>query len=268
MSIVVVTGVVAALVANSVNALPIAFFGNRTQWQYWDSASTPSTDWASVVFDPVGWSNGNAPLGFNNGGVPATNIAAASGITTYYRKGVYLAGVSEFTWTLSGLLDDGAVVYVNGAEAWRFNMPAGAVTASTPALSVVGGANESISRVSGVIPTSMFVEGYNVIAAEVHQAAVDADADALMLLTLLGEPAHATVVNAISKYGSRSLVAAGTSWKYIYNGQVIAGFSTPSYKDTVWPVCCSFVPSPRAASCGMTFVMFMAPGECRRARRP
>ena len=37
--------------------------------------------------------------------------------------------------------DDGAVVYVNGQEAYRTNMPGGTVTATTPAASTTAGSS-------------------------------------------------------------------------------------------------------------------------------
>ena len=43
--------------------------------------------------------------------------------------------------TFRPVVDDGAVVYVNGAEVARFNMPMGAVTYSTMAVAAVGNAN-------------------------------------------------------------------------------------------------------------------------------
>ena len=54
-------------------------------------------------------------------------------ITTYFRQRFQLAsldGVAAVTLRLER--NDGAVVYINGTEAVRTNMPPGTVTASTP----------------------------------------------------------------------------------------------------------------------------------------
>ena len=157
-------------------ATPIEFCGNASIWQYWDSTTPPSAGWNTVTYDATAWTSGAAPLGYNVHAV-ATVVSNTSGVTTYYRKGLYLGGISAFSWTLSALIDDGAVVYVNGVEAWRVNMPTGTVTSTTPAVSAVPLTAETLPQSSSSIPTSMFTEGYNVIAVELHQAVPDAYVD-------------------------------------------------------------------------------------------
>jgi hypothetical protein len=72
--------------------------------------------------------------------------------------------------TLDLMADDGAVVYVNGVEVARDNMPAGTITSSTRAASNRSGAAESEIR-SFTIPPSVVQVGANTIAVEVHQDA-------------------------------------------------------------------------------------------------
>jgi len=67
------------------------------------------------------------------------------------------------------LCDDGAVVYLNGLEIWRHNLPAtGSISYNTPASSDVTGANETtwVTRSFGTLP---FQTGSNLLAVEVHQ---------------------------------------------------------------------------------------------------
>jgi hypothetical protein len=61
--------------------------------------------------------------------------------------------------------DDGAVVYLNGVEVWRTNMPAGTVTHLTTASVAIGGADES-TFVQTTISPSLLVNGTNVLAVE------------------------------------------------------------------------------------------------------
>jgi hypothetical protein len=68
-------------------------------------------------------------------------------------------------------LDDGAIVYLNGVEVLRENLPAGAVTADTLASSEVGAAAEISAEISVEISALALVSGRNVLAAELHQAA-------------------------------------------------------------------------------------------------
>ena len=64
--------------------------------------------------------------------------------------------------------DDGAVVYLNGKEIARSNMPQGTITEKSYASQVVGGKDET--RVfEFVVSPKHLREGENVIAAEVHQ---------------------------------------------------------------------------------------------------
>jgi hypothetical protein len=67
---------------------------------------------------------------------------------------------------LDCVLDDGAVVYLNGVEVLRENLPDGPLDAATLALDPVDDAADLFSE----IPADALVRGTNVLAAEVHQA--------------------------------------------------------------------------------------------------
>ncbi len=79
--------------------------------------------------------------------------------------------------------DDGASVFVNGVEAVRSNLPAGPLTASTPASSYVSGAAES-TWYEYQVPATLLANGDNTVAVEVHQADLD-NADAIFDLELV-----------------------------------------------------------------------------------
>lgn len=89
-------------------------------------------------------------------------------ITTYFRQKVSINNPIQYDSIRIGLVrDDGAVVYVNGIEVVRSNMPAGTITYTTGAAANVGGTAESTAYYY-VIPKSYFVNGNNYIAVEVH----------------------------------------------------------------------------------------------------
>jgi hypothetical protein len=98
-----------------------------------------------------------------------TNAPLALGPATYYfRKSFGFSGDPAHTrLRLNPIIADGAVVYLNGVEVFRQNMPAGAVSYATPALS-----NVPAPDLSGLveIPAASLVAGENVLAVEVHQA--------------------------------------------------------------------------------------------------
>ncbi len=85
----------------------------------------------------------------------------------YFRKSVYLdtAPLEGATFTLNYTVDDGCVVYVNGTEAGRYNMPSGNVTYETFATTYADGNPDSGTM---TLDASLFHQGTNVIAVEVH----------------------------------------------------------------------------------------------------
>ncbi len=90
--------------------------------------------------------------------------------------------VSALNFSL--LRDDGAVVYLNGTEIYRTNLPSGAIGYSTLASANVSGTAEN-AFLNFIAPTSLLVPGANVIAVEVHQDFAGSS-DISMDLRLLG----------------------------------------------------------------------------------
>lgn len=91
------------------------------------------------------WETGPAELGYGDGD-EATEVsyggnATDKHITTYFRQSFDFTG--EAGANVAGLLrlrrDDGAIVYVNGVEVMRSNMPDGLVNFETTALGYHGG---------------------------------------------------------------------------------------------------------------------------------
>ena len=90
-------------------------------------------------------------------------------ITYYFRRSFSVADPSLFAGlTLRYLRDDGAVIYLNGTEVLRSNMPAGSITAATLAPVAIGGADET-TWLQAPAAASLLVTGTNVIAVEIHQ---------------------------------------------------------------------------------------------------
>ncbi len=96
-------------------------------------------------------------------------------VTYYFRKTFNFFGDPEgVTLSLNAVVDDGAVVYLNGVEVRRLNMPAGPVAHDTLASSPVDGATFTGAL---AIPASSLAYGENVLAVEVHQAEASGDPD-------------------------------------------------------------------------------------------
>ena len=130
------------------------------------------TAWRAEAYDDSTWPSGPGILGFKNSPL-VTPIQATDGRTTYYfRTKVNVADAATITSASSTprVIDDGAVVYVNGTEAARSNLAAGAVSFTQKALVDVTGAGET-TPVALTLPTNVFHTGTNTIAVEVHNKA-------------------------------------------------------------------------------------------------
>ncbi|MDB4405430.1 CotH kinase family protein, partial [bacterium] len=140
-------------------------------WSYQDNNIDEGVAWREVGFDDSGWKTGAAPLGF--GRVNGINMATTTTSripTAYFRTTVNVNDLNLIEGFLFKLLvDDGAVVYVNGQEAFRDGFDPDTVVGHD-VLSDSSG-NESDFDEFEVNP-DLFVEGENVIAIEVHNTSL------------------------------------------------------------------------------------------------
>lgn len=149
-----------------------ALVPSRSEWKYLDDGSQPEAFWTSPGFDDSGWSNGIAQLGFGEEDETtvlrqANEFTGTNIVTYYFRRTFTVANPSAIsTLSLRLLRDDGAVVYLNGTEVFRNNLPSGQIHPSTFAVAVM---EDSVLRATRVDP-SLLVAGENLIAVEVHQA--------------------------------------------------------------------------------------------------
>ena len=96
-------------------------------WSYLDNGSDQGTDWRSLSFDDGSWSNGLARLGY--GGIGEVTLikggpAANRYVTTYFRNAFPAPNPAVFSNLVVRLVrDDGGIVYLNGVEIFRSNMP-------------------------------------------------------------------------------------------------------------------------------------------------
>jgi hypothetical protein len=142
-------------------------------WKYLDDGSNQGTAWRAAAFNDSAWASGPAELGYGDGdeativnGGPSTNRF----VTTYFRAIFNVPNPAVFNSLKIRLLrDDGAVVYINGTEVRRDNMPTGTVSSTTPASTALAVPAEATFYETS-IGTSSLVAGTNVIAVEVHQA--------------------------------------------------------------------------------------------------
>ena len=144
-------------------------------WKYIDGGLNLGTTWRDASFNDSTWPVASSELSYGEGD-SITELSYGSDpnnkpITTYFRRSFYVANAAQWTSLNFQLLaDDGAIVYLNGTEVVRYNMPAGIINASTRASTDVDGAAE-FTFIDYAASPSLLVNGENVIGVEVHQFA-------------------------------------------------------------------------------------------------
>jgi len=144
-------------------------------WTYLDDGSDlGESDWQAYSFGDSGWSTGAAELGYGDGDeatvVSYGPAAETKYITTYFRKTFTVNDPSVYKCLKLRLLrDDGAIVYINGIEVERTNMPDDPITYETLAPRAVTGSEENTFFVTLLDPSVLNTGESNVIAVEIHQ---------------------------------------------------------------------------------------------------
>jgi len=144
----------------------------RSKWRYLDQGINPGPNWMAPDFDDSKWKLGQAEFGFGRETVTTVESGPTGRrhLTDYFRHTFDVADPGFLKSLLLRLKRaDGAVVYLNGREVHRVNLPAGAITLGTRASREVKGLEEEM-----FFPTALSVEmlrqGRNVVAVEIHQA--------------------------------------------------------------------------------------------------
>ena len=151
----------------------------ESQWQYYDQGSLDGQNWASSNYDASGWDTGKAPLGYFVGGDRYTNTYLDYGSSTNEKRPTYYlrhqlaldqTPSADDIFTLNYSIDDGFVIYVNGTEAGRYNMPDGTISYSTFATTY---AQNNPDTGSMSLSANLFKKGTNTIAVEIHNNAAN-----------------------------------------------------------------------------------------------
>lgn len=196
-------------------------------WRFDDGGTFPGAAWTSSAFDDSAWQRGPAELGYGDGD-EATVVSfgpssTSKYITTWFRKTFTVAAPGVYSaLDLALLRDDGAVVYLNGTEVHRSNMPGGIIGPTTLASTAVAGSAEQ-QFFAAVLPTTALVAGNNVLAVEIHQN--------------LGNSSDLSFDCELSaRRAGLSLVSFGSAWKYS-DGALAPRpeWSAVDFDDAGWP---------------------------------
>ncbi len=210
---------------------PVGTFPIATEsiWKYNDSGADLGTDWKTNEYDDAAWLFGNGILGY---GDPNQNTTVSYGedaqnkhITTYLRHIFNVENAAQYGSLKFNLLkDDGVVVYVNGTEAFRVNMPEGDITSSTLALTAIGGDDET--TFTEYETDNLLQDGVNVIAVELHQASANSSDLAFDMEVGFELPPLDPASYPLPK---------GSEWSYLDNGtNQQTAWSTTAFDNTAW----------------------------------
>ncbi|WP_461053973.1 metallophosphoesterase [Spirosoma arcticum] len=196
-------------------------------WKYFATGETPaSINWRGAdAFDDANWIEGASPLGYGGDGevttVPYGPNPSSKYITTYFRKTLRIADAAG-SFSFRYKRDDGIVLYINGQEVKRENLPTAAITNSTLA-TTVSEQEEPLWKTVDV-PNGLLKAGDNVIAAEIHQSSAgssDIRFDVELWRTTAFQRSISAIVRTLTNAApppqapsSQTFVKTGQSWKY------------------------------------------------------
>ncbi|MFT6166590.1 MAG: secreted PhoX family phosphatase [Vicingaceae bacterium] len=198
-------------------------------WKYDDSGLDLGTAWTANNYNDSTWAFGDAPIGYSNPVATTVDFGTDPNdkhITTYLRHTFSGTNTAQYDSLIFDVLrDDGAIVYINGVEAFRTNMPNGIVGFDTTAVLVVGGADETTYYRFTVDNT--LTSGLNVISVELHQQAGNSS-DLSFDMEVTGKLPPLTT--------STYPVESGDEWNFLDDGTSLdsIAWKTLNFNDTVW----------------------------------
>jgi len=203
------------LVAQSHAAL---IFNTGASWRLFkgrSEASSPNTAaWRGINFIDAAFTPGSAPFWYGDvlpGGTQLTDMMNQY-TSIFLRRGFVLTNISDISsLKLSAFCDDGFIVWINGTEVQRYNVPAGNVAFNA---SASGAATEPVPTVdySLLNPGNYLVVGTNVIAVQVFNAGI-ASSDLAFdcsLSTTSPDPIPPTIANISPAAGQANMLTAIT----------------------------------------------------------
>ena len=177
----------------------------NSTWKYLDNGTNQYNEWKEPAFGDSLWKSDESPLGYGFSNMSTTISYGSSSsnkyITTYFRKSFELDEntVENGTFSLSLLREDGAVVYLNGKEIIRSNMPSGDIAYRTLASSTISGSAETTYISYNVNPINLKT-GTNVFAVEVHQIASSSSDMAFDLQFTADVPNESNLITTLQSY--------------------------------------------------------------------
>ncbi len=203
-------------------------------WTYLDDGSDQGMAWYGAGFDDSGWASGSAELGYGDGD-EATVVSFGPDdqnkyTTTYFRHTFNVSDASGYnSMRLEVLRDDGAVVYLNGTEIFRTNMPETSNYLTFASSVLFGGDEDAFYGKS--LDASGLVDGDNVLAVEVHQSTLTSS-DMSFDLFLMASDRSSTFTLLAASVKDFSGAQGLNNWHYgYYDGDSSVPFTPDDFEE-------------------------------------
>lgn len=204
-------------------------------WKYFDRGQDLGTNWVRPEYDDSGWSNGPARLGF--GDKEAATVTSYGGVstnknpTTYFRHTFVVPPDVAFTNLVLRLAQrGGSLVWLNGQELFRTNLPAGTIAYTNLAIPYSANIDSAYQFNPINVDAAKLLPGTNVIAEELHVLSPSI-ASAGFDMELIGT-GYAVLVPALSS------VLSGTNLVFTWWGEIGGGgfqlYSTTNLAGASW----------------------------------
>jgi len=173
-----VLGIVAVVLLLPGTAFSVDTLVSRssTGWLYHKGtteASDPRSAWREVDYDDVGWSTGQAPVGYPVGSVNKHLDDMSGNYSSFYlRKTFTVSGVVDGDTALRATVtyDDGFIIWINGERVWEENAPDGKPLHSSFASGYVSGTASATNDLPD--PDDYLEVGENVVAVQVFNQTI------------------------------------------------------------------------------------------------
>lgn len=160
-----------------------------SDWRYFKGLSNPETDasWRMLEYDDSDWALGSTPIGYGDNHV-STNLEDMRGSYTsvFLRRSFQMENPDQISMLVAEIqFDDGFLLWINGAEVLRSNMPDGDADYDDTASSAL----ENLDFVEFNLdnPHAYLKEGENSVALQLHNASLSGSSDCWVDLRLSAE---------------------------------------------------------------------------------
>jgi len=139
-------------------------------WRYFKPLEGVPEGWNGLDFDDSSWETGPTGIGYGDGD-DQTVLQDMQGkyLSVYVRKEFFVSEPDALEGLLFTVLyDDGVLLYLNGVEVGRANLPQGPIGPETPAQSSVESRKASFQ-----VDSTLVRRGLNIIAASIHNASLE-----------------------------------------------------------------------------------------------